>query len=223
MDYRAFRRWTWGHLGTSASLPASQAVGQKLPSRQKGSHPDPLGTVKLVKHSSLLTCDARSREGKSQKYLEVLSAGLQQEEVKHSFSKGNWHHLSLVQSLSHVWLFVTPRTTAHQASLSFIISQSLLRFTSIEFVMLPNHLILGHPLLLWPSILCSIRVFSNELALHIRCPKYWSFSFSISPSSYPLGPLLGHPGTPFGSPIQIIIYHFLMNYKMLLHTRSFES
>ena len=90
---------------------------------------------------------------------------------------------SSVQSLSHVWLFATPRTAAHQVSLSIDNSQSLLKLMSIELVMPSNHLILCHPLLLLPSIFPSIRVFSNESALRIRLPKYWSFSFSISPSS----------------------------------------
>ena len=75
-----------------------------------------------------------------------------------------------------------PWTAAHQASLSFTIPQSLLKLMSIESVSPSNHLILCHPLLL-PSVFPSIRVFSSELALHIRWPKYWSFSFSISPSS----------------------------------------
>ena len=74
-------------------------------------------------------------------------------------------------------------TAARQAALSFTISQSLLRLMSIKSVMPSNHLILCHPLLLLPSIFPSIRVFSNELSLHIGWPKYWSFSFSISPSS----------------------------------------
>ena len=87
----------------------------------------------------------------------------------------------VVQSLSHVRLFVTPWTAVCQASLCFTISQSLLKLTPIELVMPSNHLILCHSLLLLPSILPSIRVFSNELALHIRWPKYWSFS--ISPSN----------------------------------------
>ena len=77
----------------------------------------------------------------------------------------------------------TPWTAAHQASLSFTNSQSLHKLMSIELVMPSNHLILCHPLLLLPSILPSIRVFSNESVLHIRWPKYWSFSFSISPSN----------------------------------------
>ena len=89
----------------------------------------------------------------------------------------------LVQSLSHAQFFVTPRTAACQASLSFTISQSLLRFTFIELVMLSNHLILCSYLLLLPSIFPSIRVFSNESALCIRWTKCWSFSFSLSPSN----------------------------------------
>ena len=89
----------------------------------------------------------------------------------------------VVQSLSHALLFVTPWTAACQASLSFTIPRSLLKFISIELVMPSNHLILCCPLLLLPSILHSIRVFSNELALCIRWPKYWRFSFSICPSN----------------------------------------
>ena len=87
-----------------------------------------------------------------------------------------------VQSLSWVQLFVIPWTAAHQACLSVINSRSLLRLMSIESVMSSNHLILCHPLFLPPSIFPSIRVFSNESALYIRWPKYWSFSFNISPS-----------------------------------------
>jgi len=90
---------------------------------------------------------------------------------------------SSVQSLSHVPLFVTLWTAAHQTSLSITNSWSLLKLMSIELGMPSNHLILCHPLLLPPSIFPSIRVFSNESALHIRWPKYWSFSFSISPSN----------------------------------------
>ena len=90
---------------------------------------------------------------------------------------------SSVQSLSHVQLFATPWTAAHQASLSITNSQSLLKLMSIELVMPSNHLILCHSLLLLPSIFPSIRVFSNESVLHIRWRKYWSFSFNISPSN----------------------------------------
>ena len=78
---------------------------------------------------------------------------------------------------------MTPRTAAHQASLSITQSQSLLKLMSTELVMPSNHLILCHPLLLLPSAFPSIRVFSSELAIHIRWPKCWSFSFSISPSN----------------------------------------
>ena len=87
---------------------------------------------------------------------------------------------SSFQSLSHVLLFATPWTAAHQASLSITNSWSLLKPMSIESVMPPNHLILCHPLLLLPSIFPSIRVFSNRSALHFRWPKYWSFNFNIS-------------------------------------------
>ena len=90
---------------------------------------------------------------------------------------------SSVQSLSCVQLFVTPWTAACQASLSFTISQRLLRFMSIESVMLSNHLIRRRPLLLQPSTFPNIRVFSNELTLLIRWPKYWSFSFNINSSN----------------------------------------
>ena len=90
---------------------------------------------------------------------------------------------SSVQSLSHVQLFATLWTAARQASLSFTITESLLKLMSIESVMPSNYLILHHPLLLLPSINPSIRVFSNESAHHNRWPKYWSFSFSISPSN----------------------------------------
>ena len=90
---------------------------------------------------------------------------------------------SSVQSLNHIQLLATPWTAAHRASLSITNSQSLLKLKSIESVMPSNHLILYHPLLLLPSIFPSIWVFSNESVLHIRWPKYWSFSFNISPSN----------------------------------------
>ena len=94
---------------------------------------------------------------------------------------------SSVQLLHRVWLFVTPGITARQASLSITISRSSLKLMSMESVMPSSHLILCRPLLLLPPIPPSIRVFSNESTLHIRWPKYWSFSFSISPSNE-------HPG-----------------------------
>ena len=96
-------------------------------------------------------------------------------------------HFSSVQSLSRVRLFTTPWIEARQASLSITNSRSLLKFMSIESVMPSSHLILCRPLLLLPPIPPRIRVFSNELTLHMRWPKYWSFSFNIRPSSE-------HPG-----------------------------
>ena len=96
-------------------------------------------------------------------------------------------YLSSVQLPSHVRLFATPWTAGCQASLSVSNSQSLLKLMSIELVTPSNHLILSRPLLLLPSIIRSVRVFSNESVLCIRWPKCWSFSFNISPSS-------GYPG-----------------------------
>ena len=100
---------------------------------------------------------------------------------------GSYFQFSSVQSVSHVWLFVTPWTAAHQASLSITNSWSPPKPMSIKSMMPSNHLILCRPLLLLPSIFPSIRVFSNESALHIGWPKYCSFSFNISPSNE-------HPG-----------------------------
>ena len=93
------------------------------------------------------------------------------------------HNIYSVQLLDRVWLFVTPWTTAGQAFLSITNSQSLLKLMSIESVVPFNHLILCHPLLILPSIFPSIRVFSNESVICIRWLKYWSFSFSTSPSN----------------------------------------
>ena len=87
----------------------------------------------------------------------------------------------VVQSLSCVWRFATPWTVAHQASLFFTVFRNLHRLISIELVMVSSHLILYLPFSLLPSVFPSIRVFSNESVLRIRWPKYWSFSFSISP------------------------------------------
>ena len=97
------------------------------------------------------------------------------------------HHLqssvAVVQLSSCVWLFVTPWTAACQSSLSLTISWSLPKFMFVALVMPSSHIIFWYPLLLLPSIFSSIRDFSNELFVHIWWPKYWSFSFSISPSS----------------------------------------
>ena len=95
----------------------------------------------------------------------------------------NIYNVCSVQSLSHVWLFATPWTAACQASLSITNSRSLLKFLTIKLVMYSNHLILCHPLLLLPSVFPRIRDTSSESVLQIRWPKYWSFSFSISPTN----------------------------------------
>ena len=103
--------------------------------------------------------------------------------LKENKSKGNTKEFSSVQPLSCTWLFVALWTSALQASLSITNTRSLLKLVSIKSGMPSNHLILGHFLLLPPSIFPNIRVFSNESALCIRWPKYWSFSFNISPSN----------------------------------------
>ena len=106
--------------------------------------------------------------------------------MAHSFielDKPSVHSISSVQSLSCVWLFATPWTTACQASLFITNSQSLSKLMSIKSMMPSNHLILCRPLLLLHSIFPTISIFSNESALRIRWPKYWSFSFNISPSN----------------------------------------
>ena len=132
---------------------------------------------------------------------------------------------SSVQSLSRVRLFATPWTTAHQASLSITNSQKPSKPMSIELVMPSNHLILYRPLILLPSIFPSIRVFSNESALHIRWPKYWSFSFSISPYNE-------HPGLiSFGmawldllavqGTLKSLLQHHSSKASILLHSDSF--
>ena len=99
------------------------------------------------------------------------------------YHQGNYFQFSSVQSLSHVRLFATPWITACQASLSITNSRSLLKLMSIESVMPSNHFIICQPLFFLPSVFHSIRVFSNDSVLHIRWPKYWSSSFSISPSN----------------------------------------
>ena len=104
----------------------------------------------------------------------------------HTNNTQDWYCIFVIQLLSHVRLFVTPWTAACQASLSFTISQGLLKVMPIDFVMPLNHFIFCHSLLL-PSIFSSIRVFSNESVLPIRWSKYWSFSFSISSSYEYLG------------------------------------
>ena len=130
-------------------------------------------------------------------------------------------NFSSVQSLSCVQLFATPWTAARQASMSITNSQSLLKFMPIESVMPSSHLILCHPLLLLPSDFPSIRVFSKESVLCMRWPKYWSFSFSISPSnkhpgliSFRIGwlDLLAVPGT-----LKSLLQHHSSKASTLLH------
>ena len=132
---------------------------------------------------------------------------------------------SLVQSLSHVWLFVTPWTAACQASLSITNSRSLLKLMSIKSLVQSNHLILCRPLPLPPSIFPSIREFSNESVLHSRWPKYWSFSFSISPSNEYSGlisfvidwfDLLAVQGT-----LKSLLQHHSSKLSILLHSAFF--
>ena len=134
---------------------------------------------------------------------------------------------SSVPSLSHVQLFVTPWTTTHQAFLSITNSRSLLKLMSIESVMPSNHLIICRPLLLLPSIFPSIRVFSSESILCIRWPKYWSFSFSISPSNKYSGlisfridwfDLIAVLGTQHHSPKASILQHSAFFILQLSHS-----
>ena len=119
----------------------------------------------------------------------IADDGVSSQEIKRCLLLGRKAMTNLVpvQPLSRVWLFATSWTVAHQASLSITNSQSLLKLMSIESVMPSSHLILYCPLLLLPSMFPRIRVFSNESALCIRWPKYWSLSFNISPSNE-------HPG-----------------------------
>ena len=113
-----------------------------------------------------------------------LSQPMTEQELHHlSSTKHEVRYTSSVHSFSHVWLFATPWTAAHQASLSITNSQSLVKHVSIESVIPSNHLILYRPLLLLPSIFPRFRDFSNELVLCIKWPKYWSFSLSISPTN----------------------------------------
>ena len=130
-------------------------------------------------------------------------------------------------SCSVIQLFVTPWTAARQASLSIANSQSLLKLMSIELVTQSTHLILCHPLLLLPSVFPRIRVFSNESALHIRWPKYWSFSFNISPSSEQPGlipfrmdwlDLLAVQGT-----LKSLLQHYSSKASILWHSAFLKS
>ena len=149
-----------------------------------------------------ITICSEANQREREKYLKIsLTGGIYQSIQMNYYTKQEQTHkpqkptyayqkkkkLTSVQLLSHVRLFVTPWTAAHQASLSITNSRSLPKLMSIDSVVPSNHLILCHPLLLLSSICHSIGVFSNESALHNRWPKYWSFSFNISPSNE-------HPG-----------------------------
>ena len=124
--------------------------------------------------------------------------------------------LPSVQSLSHVQLFATPWTAACQASLSVTVSHCLPKFISIESVMLSSHLILCLPLLLLPSIFPSISVFSSESALYIRWPKYWSFSFSVSPSNE-------YSGLIFFRTLKCFLQHHNLKASVFCHSAFFWS
>ena len=136
---------------------------------------------------------------------------------------------SSVQSFTHVQLFATPWTATFQASRSITISWSLLKLMYIESVMPSNHLILCRPLLLLPSLFLSIGVFSNESVLHIRWPKYWSFSFSICPSNEYSGLISFridwfHLLTDQGDLIHYIIIHYkyILKYSLCIYSVQFE-
>ena len=143
---------------------------------------------------------------KDREYVAFHGVAKSQTRLKQLSSSSSMHRVALsqsVQSFSHVQLFATPWTAACQAYLSITNSQSLLKLRSIESVMSSNYLILCHRLFLLPSIFPSIRVFFTESILHIRWPKYWSFSFSISPSneyseliSFRIEGLAGSPCSP---------------------------
>ena len=153
--------------GTFGSLPFTLQVSTQLSQSRK---PSPT--------SSYLSCMPLLQNPTVSLFTHLVYSALSTEPIC---------QLSSVQLLSHVWLFATPWTAACQASLSITNSRSSPKPMFIECVMPSNHLILCHPLLLLPSIFPSIRVFSNKLTLRIRWPKYWSFSFNISPSNE-------HPG-----------------------------
>ena len=156
---------------SSSQWPSFLKIGwflvSKLPSMYQGR--EAINCLPKIAFCSSWVARRRKRRGKKTKWLLYLS--------------GLNVYNSSVQSLSHVRLFATPWTAARQASLSITNSRSLRKLMSIQSVMPSNHLILCWPLLLPPSVFPSIRVFSNESVLCIRWPKYWSFSFSISPSN----------------------------------------
>ena len=135
-----------------------------------------------------------------------------------------WAFVIVVQSLSHVQHSLTPWTAAPQASLSFTISWSLLKLMSIESMMPSNHLILCHPLLLLTSIFPSIRGFSKESGLQIRRPKYWSFSFNVSPSNEHSGLIsfrIDWFHLPAVQTLKSLLQHHNLNVKIIWHSAFF--
>ena len=174
--------WTVAHQALLSMGFSRQEYWSRWPCPSPGDLPDPeikLGCPAL--HSDSLPLRHLGRPYfQIKSHSEVLQV---KKSNRNLWGERGQPSVVVVRLLSRVWLFLTPLTAAHQASLPFTISQSLIRFRSIELVILSNYHILCHPLLLLPSIFSSIRVFSNELALPIRWPKYWNFSFSISPSN----------------------------------------
>ena len=132
-----------------------------------------------------------------------------------------WCLTQSFQSLSHVWVFVTLWTAARQAYLSITNSHSLLKLMFIELVMLSNHLILCLPLLLPPLIFPSIRIFSNESVLCIRWPKYWSFSFNISPSNEYWGLISWFDLPTVQGTLKSLLQHYSSKASILWHSTFF--
>ena len=150
------------------------SLGHALLQRSLGKwHPDRIGLLRVRKRR----VDARAQSAES-----VAGPSCSPHHT-HSVLEPLASSPVALQLLSHVQLFANPWTAARQASLSFTISWSSLKFVSVESLMSSNHLVLCRPLLILPSIFPSIRIFTNESALCITWPKYWSFSFSISPSN----------------------------------------
>ena len=165
-----------GGVGEGSSGPSAERLCS-LPTAKATQRP---GTVRQLQDPGSL--QNGQLQGASREDLDRPTLGKQEGQKDRGGCVQNTR-VAVVESLIHVSLLASPWTAARQASLSFNISQSLLKFMYVESVMPSSHLILCRPLLLLPSIFPSIRVFSNESVLHTRRPKYWSFNFSISPSN----------------------------------------
>ena len=198
--------WWWGNWESASSTSGSTQCGvYTFVGSTKLTSPTWWGFLYLLNSS------------KDNEWLRMLPIALEEELRLLQFSS--------VRLLSRVRLFATPWTAAHQTSLSISNSWSLLKLRSIDSVRPSNHLILCHPLLLEPSIIPSIRVFSNESALCIRWPKYWSFSFSISPSNEYLG-LISFTMDWFGplavqGPLKSLLQHHSSKASILQHSAFF--